>query len=69
MNAATNLCDCEHDFTLVLSGIADLTPGVMNALYESGCDDGTISMRSGRPYYDFFASSALDERRHFERYR
>jgi hypothetical protein len=55
-------CDTEHDFTLVLSGITDLTSEVMNALYEAGCDDGTISLRSGRPYMTFSrqASSMKD---------
>jgi hypothetical protein len=53
MNTLTNSCDCEHDFTLVLSGITELTSEVMNALYEAGCDDGTIAMRSGRPYMTF----------------
>jgi hypothetical protein len=43
----------EHDFTLVLTGIADLTPEVENALLGAGCDDGTIAMRLGRPYITF----------------
>jgi hypothetical protein len=46
-------CAREHDFTLVLTGITDLTPGVCDALFESGCDDATLSMRSGRPYLTF----------------
>ena len=61
-------CDCEHDFTLVLSGITELTPEVMNALFEAGCDDGTIALRSGRPYMAFSAS-AIDERRRSTRNR
>jgi hypothetical protein len=48
-----NLGEYEHDFTLVLTGIADLTPEVENALLGSGCDDGTIAMRLGRPYITF----------------
>ena len=46
-------CDYEYDFTLVLTGISDLTPGVADALLAAGCDDGTISMRSGRPFITF----------------
>ncbi len=46
-------CECEHDFTLILTGISDLTPEVVDALYEAGCDDGTLAMRSGRPYITF----------------
>jgi hypothetical protein len=43
----------EYDFTLVLTGIDDLTEDVANALLEAGCDDGTIAMRSGRPFITF----------------
>ncbi len=46
-------CECEHDFTLVLTGITDLSDEVVNALVAAGCDDGTISMRSGRPFITF----------------
>ena len=53
MTTSANSCDCEHDFTLVLSGISEITPEVMDALYKVGCDDGTISLRSGRPYMTF----------------
>jgi len=43
----------EHDFVLVLTGISSLTPEALNALYEAGCDDGTLSVRSGRAYITF----------------
>ncbi len=43
----------EHDFTLVLSGITELTPEVQDALFEAGCDDATLSMRCGRPFLTF----------------
>jgi len=46
-------CEREHDFTLVLTGITDLTPEVQNALFESGCDDATLSLRCGRPFITF----------------
>ena len=46
-------CEKEHDFTLVLTGIADLTPEVQNALFDAGCDDATLSMRYGRPFLTF----------------
>jgi hypothetical protein len=45
--------DYEHDFTLVLTGVSNLTPGDEDALFESGCDDGTISIRSGRVFITF----------------
>lgn len=43
----------EYDFTLVLTGIAELTPAIVDSLIEAGCDDGTIAMRSGRPFMTF----------------
>ncbi len=43
----------EHDFTLVLSGITELTPEVQDALFEAGCDDATLSMCCGRPFLTF----------------
>jgi hypothetical protein len=51
-------CEYEHDFVLVLSGIAELSPHVENALFEAGCDDATISVRSGRVYLTFSRSAA-----------
>lgn len=42
------MCECEHDFTLVLTGVTELSPKVVDALYEGGCDDATIASRSGR---------------------
>ena len=53
-----SLCKYEHDFTLVLSGISELSPKIVDALLEAGCDDGTISMRSGRPFITFSRRAA-----------
>lgn len=38
----------EHDFSLVLTGVAELTSEIEDALFESGCDDSTIGFRQGR---------------------
>ena len=46
-------CECEHDFALVLTGITELSPEAENAFFDAGCDDGTISVRSGRIYITF----------------
>jgi hypothetical protein len=46
-------CEQEHDFALILTGISKLSPDVENALFESGCDDATISVRSGRVFLTF----------------
>jgi hypothetical protein len=45
--------ETEHDFVLVLSGISTLTSDVEDALFEAGCDDATLSVRSGRVYLTF----------------
>lgn len=50
-----------YEFTLVLTGIEEPIPktsgdafsAVEDALFESGCDDATISVRCGRPFLEF----------------
>ena len=42
----------EHEFTLVLS-VAEVTDDQCNALYEAGCDDGTISTSQRVTRIDF----------------
>ena len=37
----------DHEFVLVLSGIAVLDERVANAIYEAGCDDATPCLRYG----------------------
>jgi hypothetical protein len=51
------MSETEYDFTLVLSGISALAEGVEDALFEAGCDDATISVRSGRVYLTFSRSA------------
>jgi len=41
-----------HEFTLILSA-ATLTDDQCNALYEAGCDDGTISTSESVTRVDF----------------
>ncbi len=43
----------EYEFALVLGGLGELTPEAENALFEAGCDDGTISVRFGRIFINF----------------
>ncbi len=45
--------DREEDFVLVVEGVAELNAEVENALFESGCDDATVSVRSGRIFLSF----------------
>lgn len=54
VNKAT---ETEHDFTLVLTGVNELTPDVENALFEAGCDDATLSARFGRVFLTFSRSA------------
>ncbi len=49
--------ETEHEFTLALDGISDLTRDVVDAHYEAGCDDGTIVMRAGRVSIGFTRSA------------
>ena len=48
--------ETEHEFILALDGISELTREVVDALYEAGCDDGTIVMRAGRVSIGFTRS-------------
>lgn len=41
-------CATEHEFVLVLSGVSDIGPGVMNPLFEAGCGDAIPVVRFGR---------------------
>ena len=42
-----------QSFTLILDGVPDLTPEVLDSLYESGCDDALISRCDGQISMDF----------------
>jgi hypothetical protein len=56
----TNLtpCQTEYDFALVLSGIDGATTTAADALFAAGCDDATVSVRSGRTYVTFSRCAA-----------
>jgi len=47
----------KYDFTLVLSGISDFSDEQIDALYEAGCDDATVSQRYGRVFITFTRES------------
>jgi hypothetical protein len=53
MSMTTKTTNREHDFTLVFSGVHELTGNIESALFEAGCDDATISVRSGRIFLTF----------------
>jgi len=43
----------DYDFTLALTGVAEITREVEDALFAAGCDDATLSLRFGRVYLTF----------------
>jgi hypothetical protein len=53
--------DREHDFELVLTGITELTTEVEDALFEAGCDDATLSARSGQVFLTFSRTAPTRE--------
>jgi hypothetical protein len=47
----------EYEFTLILSGVQELTPRVLDAFYEAGCSDALFGMREGVAYAEFARES------------
>lgn len=43
----------EYEFSLILSGVHELTREVEDALFEAGCDDSTLSLQYGCIYMEF----------------
>lgn len=43
----------QHDFVLVLSGASELSQHLQDTLFYHGCDDATLSARSGRVFLSF----------------
>ncbi len=51
-----------YPFTLILKKVDEHTPGLEDALYESGCDDALINFRNGAVFLDFDRkASSLEE--------
>jgi hypothetical protein len=48
----TQATQSDYVFTLILDGISDLTPDVMDAIYEAGFDDALLGISEGVPYLD-----------------
>jgi hypothetical protein len=53
-----NKMETEHEFTLVLDGVSDLTPAIADALFEAGCADATVSRQGGQILMDFGRSAS-----------
>ncbi len=43
----------EYEFTLIFSGVRELTREVLDALFEAGCDDALFGVRDGIAFGDF----------------
>ena len=46
-----------YDFKLILAGISEVTDDQGDALFEAGCDDGTIVSRDGAVFVRFTRES------------
>ncbi len=42
-----------RSFTLILTGLAELSDDISDALFEAGCDDALIGIRDGVVFLDF----------------
>ena len=51
-------CESEYDFALILTGLREVTDEIAGAIYKAGCDDATVSVRSGRVYVTFSRRAA-----------
>lgn len=47
------ICEREYDFSLILSGITELTEDQAEAIFAAGCDDATPSVIYGRVWLEF----------------
>jgi hypothetical protein len=52
------ICEREYDFSLILSGITELTEDQAEALFAAGCDDATPSVIYGRVWLEFSRAAA-----------
>lgn len=43
----------EHEFTVILAGISEITDAAADALYKAGCDDGSPGSCDGVVSVDF----------------
>lgn len=50
-----------HEFTLVLSGVGEMTDDLAEALFEAGCDDGSPFSRDGIAAVGFSRDAATVE--------
>jgi hypothetical protein len=51
--SSSDTSEREYDFALILTGVPELTTDVEDGLFQSGCDDATLSMQYGSLYLEF----------------
>jgi hypothetical protein len=51
----------EHEFVLVRDDVEELTPALMDAIFEAGCDDAMVSIRDGKLRLAFTRSAPTSE--------
>ena len=51
----------QYDFTLIFAKSLELTPGLADALFAAGCDDGTPGSAKGVLFIDFHREAATLE--------
>lgn len=57
MKRTKTVCQREYDFALIVVGQNELTDEILNALFEAGCDDATVSLQYGFIYMEFSRSA------------
>jgi hypothetical protein len=53
MNPDGSVIQETHRFSLLYTGVEDLTDEFANAMYEAGCDDASIGIQDGFFFADF----------------
>jgi hypothetical protein len=58
MSPDTGVVQERHEFSLLYTGVDDLTDELSDALFEAGCDDATIGIQNGFFFADFHRQAA-----------
>ena len=47
-----------YEFSIILSGVNEVTPEMENAVFEAGCDDALLGVQNGSVFLDFHRDAA-----------
>lgn len=53
VNTRETIMNNLYQFSLILDGVDEKTPGLEDALFEAGCDDALINFKNNAVYLDF----------------